>query len=158
MMNRLVTPRQVVDLAFGEAEYLSEQAVSDADIVAATSRYVVPIVGEELAERLAEGEYSELLNEYVAPALAAAVRYMIQPLISLRTGDSGLVAPKGDYFAAPTKEAVAELQLRLKCRMRELLRRLSDHLNINSRSYAEYSADSNILNRCLIDGGVVQIL
>ena len=96
MMNRLITPRQVVDLAFGEAEYLSEQAVSDADIVAATSRYVVPIVGEELAERLAEGEYSELLNEYVAPALAAAVRYMIQPLISLRTGDSGLVAPKGD--------------------------------------------------------------
>lgn len=156
-MNRLITPQQVIERAFAQAEYLSEQAVSDADIVAATSRYVVPIVGEQLAEKLAAGEYAQLLEHYVAPALAAAVRYMIQPLINLRTGDSGLVAPKGESFAAPTKEAVADLQLRLKCRMRELLKRLSDHLNSNSKSYAEYNADCNILNRCLIDGGVVQI-
>ena len=156
MMNRLITPEKVIQLAFGEAEYLSEQAVSDADIVAATSRYIRPIIGQKLAERLVENSYPELLDEYVAPALAAAVRYMVQPLINLRTGDSGLVAPKGECFGTPSKEATAELQLRLKCRMRELLRRLSDHLNSNS--YAEYNADCNILNRCFIDGGVVQIV
>ena len=157
MMNRLITPEQVIQSAFGEAEYLSAQAVSDADIVAATSRYIAPILGDELVQRLADGHYAELLEEYVAPALAAAVRYMVQPLINLRTGDSGLVAPKGEYFAAPSKQATAELQQRLKCRMRELLRRLSDHLNGNSKSYAEYNYECNILNRCLTDGGVVQI-
>ena len=156
-MTTLLTPEQVVCSAFAESECLSADVVTEADIVAATSRYITPIVGQSMVEKLAEQEYPTLMDEYVAPALAAAVRAVIQPIINLRTGDSGLVAPKGESFTTPSQSSVTALQQRLKCRQRELLKRLSEHLNNCSEEYPEYDPECNILNRCSLDGGFVQI-
>ncbi|MBQ7310587.1 MAG: hypothetical protein IJW88_03570 [Alistipes sp.] len=154
-MKRLITPEQVVSLAFSDAEYISVATISDSDIDAATNRYILPIVGQSLVDALLEQNYSALLEQYVAPALAFAVRHSIQPTLNLRTADSGLLAPRTDNYTTPSQRAVITYRSSIKNRMRELLCRLSDHLN--SAEYEEYNPKQNILNRCSIDGGFVQI-
>ncbi|MBQ2417711.1 MAG: hypothetical protein II282_05895, partial [Alistipes sp.] len=115
-MRTVITPEQTVALAFGKGNYLSADIVSSADIAAAQHRYIVPIVGEELLDMILDGDYSELVEEYVAPALAYATRLIVQPAINLRMGDSGLVAPRGEAMESPDKSAVEALMGSLKIR------------------------------------------
>ena len=78
-MKNLITNEQVISLAFADGEYLSPEVVLDSDIASATSRYIIPIVGAELYEALLNGSHQSLLDDFVAPALAMAVRTMISP-------------------------------------------------------------------------------
>ena len=157
-MKTIIDQSLVLALAFGEAEHLSHQVVGSADIIVATERYITPILGQKLTDALIEGKYSDLAEEYVAPALAFAVRLVIQPAINLRMGDSGLVAPKGEAMESPDSDAVRQLQRSLRMRTKQLLRRLSDYVERNAVQFKEYKSSENIFNRCSIDGGVVQIL
>ncbi|MBP3423590.1 MAG: hypothetical protein J6K57_00940 [Alistipes sp.] len=157
-MKTIIDQSVVLALAFGEAEHLSRQVVGSADILVAQERYIVPILGRELTDALIEGKYSEFVEEYVAPALAFAVRLVIQPAINLRLGDSGLVAPRGEAMESPDAAATRGLLRSLKVRTRELLKRLSAFVEQNKGQFAEYDSKCNIFNRCSIDGGVVQIL
>ena len=157
-MKTIIDQSLVLALAFGEAEHLSHQVVGSADIVVATERSITPILGQKLTDALIEGKYSDLAEEYVAPALAFAVRLVIQPAINLRMGDSGLVAPKGEAMESPDSDAVRQLQRSLRMRTKQLLRRLSDYVERNAVQFKEYKSSENIFNRCSIDGGVIQIL
>lgn len=157
-MKTIVDQSLVLSLAFGEAEHLSHNVVSSADIIVATERYITPILGQKLTDALKEGKYSDFVEEYVAPALAFAVRLVVQPAINLRLGDSGLVAPKGEAMQSPDGDAVKGLQRSLRVRTRQLLKRLSAFVEQNRAQFAEYDPKCNIFNRCAIDGGVVQIL
>lgn len=154
-MKCLITPEDVLKIAFCEAEYITPTTISNTDIVTATNRYILPIVGEELVVALLNGEYPTLLEQYVAPALAFAVRHTVQPTLNLRVADSGLLSPRTENHTTPQQSAVVSYATSIRSRMRELLARLSDHLD--EAGYAEYNPKSNILNRCSIDGGFIQI-
>ena len=157
MMKTIIERDAVLALAFGEAEHLSCEVVGSTDILVATERYIVPILGHKMVDALIEGKYSDFMQQYVAPALAFAVRLIIQPAINLRFGDSGLVAPKGEAMEQPNTEAVKGMQRSLRIRTRQLLKRLSAAVESNKSQFAEYESKCNIFNRCTIDGGVVQI-
>ena len=157
-MRTIIDSSQVVALAFSEAEHLSNQVASSADIAVATERYIAPILGQKLTDALIEGKYSDFVEEYVAPALAFAVRLIVQPAINLRIGDSGLVAPRGEAMEPPQAEAVRGLQRSLRVRTRQLLKRMSAFVEQNRGQFVEYEPMCNIFHRCTIDGGVVQIL
>ena len=73
-MTTLVTPREVIDLAFADGGYLPPEAIGTADIAAAEARYLLPVTGPALWQKLAEGEYPTLREEFAAPAAACAVR------------------------------------------------------------------------------------
>ena len=154
-MKPLITPEQVISIAFCEAGYLDPTTISEVDILAATNRYLLPIVGQQLLDALLEQRYVDLLDNYVAPALAFAVRHTVQPTLNLRTAEGGLTAARTESSTTPAQSAVDSYSGSIKSRMRELLVRLSDHLN--SGCYTEYNPKYNILNRCSIDGGLVQI-
>ena len=57
----------------------------------------------------------------------------------------------------PVGNGTDALMLSLRMRTRQLLKRLSNYLNSNEHSFSEYRKEYNILNRCSIDGGFVQI-
>ena len=78
-MKNLITNEQVISLAFGDGEYLSPEVILDSDIALAEDRYIVPVVGAELHQALLDGSYPTLLDDFVAPALAMAVRTVVQP-------------------------------------------------------------------------------
>ena len=156
-MKNLITNEQVIKLAFSDGEYVSPEVVLDSDIASATDRYIVPIVGTELYEEMLGGSHTTLLNDYVAPALAMAVRTMIQPSLNVRTGELGLYIPSSARSDTAIKTAVHTLHKSLRLRRQSLLKRLSNYLKRNASEFASYDAGNDIMQRCSIDGGYVQI-
>ena len=156
-MKTLITAEKVVELAFGDGEYLSPEVICEADIAIAESRYLRPVVGEEMMQAMADGSYPTLVEEYVAPALAMAVRTLIQPALNVRTGQCGLSIASTYRSDSATKSATEALLRSLVKRRRALFQRLSDHLKTNVAEYAEYELSRDAKQKCSIYGGIVQI-
>lgn len=155
-MKNIITPAEAVALAFGAGEYVPPEAVSEADIAAASHRYIEPVTGAALAAALADGAYPTLRDDYAAPALALGVRLLVQPSFDVRTGCAGSVVQRTATAEPAPAEARAAALRSVRTRMRELLRRLGRHLDDRAADYPEYDPDANILNRCTTDGGFVQ--
>lgn len=156
-MKNLITNEQVISLAFGDGEYLSPEVVLDSDIVAAAEKYILPVVGEELYEEMLNGSHRSLVDNFVAPALAMAVRTMIQPALNVRTGQTGLHISSSMRADTSTKSAAQMLQKSLYARRQVLLKRLSNHLKRHASEFASYNPEKDVLQRCSINGGYVQI-
>ena len=156
-MKNLITNEQVISLSFGDGEYLSPEVILDSDIVSAASRYIIPVVGAELYEALLDGSHRALLDDFVAPALAMAVRTMIQPALNVRTGQLGLQISSSLRADSSTKTAMHALQKSLRVRRQALLKRLSNHLKEHASEYPDYNPDNDVLQKCSIDGGFVQM-
>lgn len=156
-MKCIITREEVIAEAFTTGEYLNLQAVTEADIAAATIHYVEPIVGASLCEALCDGEYESLREEYVKSLLALAVRLEIQPTLDMRTGGCGSVVTR-TATAEPADSVIRSRHRRaLRRRVRALSHRLSRYLDENRGFYPEYDPAKNILKRCSTDGGFVQI-
>lgn len=152
-MKTLITASQVISLAFSPEEPYSSSLITTSDIIEAESRHLRPIVGDDLYNAMLQGSYGELVDDYVAPMVAAWTRYIVEPLIPSRTctihTTERITEAMNDY---------AERQMRaLGDKASTLSRRLSDHLNANCSSYAEYNPNSNPLNRCFIYGNIIQV-
>lgn len=156
-MKNLITNEQVISLAFADGEYLSPEVVLDSDIATAAYRYIIPIVGAELYEEMLEGSHPTLRNDFVAPALAMAVRTMIQPALNVCTGQAGLRISSSLRADSSTKSAMEMLQKSLRLRRQILLKRLSNYLKAHASQFPTYDAESDILQHCTIDGGYIQI-
>ena len=156
-MKTIISPAEAVALGWGTGEYVSPEAVSEADIAAASHRYLEPVIGSRMAAALADGRYEELRRDYAAPALALFVRVSLQPSMDIRTGQAGSVVQSGSG-CSPADDSARRASLRsLRRRAGELPRRLSDRLDAEGSSYPEYAPEQNILKRCSTDGGIVQV-
>ncbi|WP_307756658.1 hypothetical protein [uncultured Alistipes sp.] len=155
-MNTLITPAQVVALAFADGEYLAPETVSESDIAAAEQRYVVPVIGRALYEKLLAGTHADFAAEYLAAPLALFTRIAIQPRLDVRTGPCGTVAPHSAVYEPAGTQALRELQRSLRRQARALLRRAASHLEAYATDFPEYDPRNNILNRCQTDGSFVQ--
>ena len=154
MTKSIITPAEVIATAFSDGEYVAPEAIAEADIIAATERWVVPVAGRALLDKIAEGGYGELKSNYVAPAVALYTRLLVQPRLNAATSQLGLSVPSGTHKAAE-KSLRTELQRALKTRAQMALRRLSDYLDANAKQFAEYTPEKNILKHCSCEGGIV---
>ena len=145
-MKTILTPKQLYTYIFSEEESYTPSVVKEEDIAIVESRYLLPIVGEELYNRLLGAGYAELRLDYVVPMLCAWTRYLIEPLLRERCGL--------DHTTSTTD---AELLAHLKMVATSYSRRLSDYLNSNVDEFKEYNPIDNPLNHCSIDGNIVQI-
>ena len=149
-MRTLITTNQVVELAFGGDERAHRELIAECDIVEAEERYIRPILGDRLFEELLLGSYEELVTEYVAPAIAAWCRYVVEPHLAYRCMECG------DASVAHNERLDVTMR-HLSRRAQTLTRRLSHYLNMHSSEYEEYSPKLNPLNRCFIYGNIVQV-
>lgn len=157
MNKTLTTQTQVIELAFAEAEYMPATAVSPAEIAMAEERCVVPVTGRALYEKMLAGEYPQLRDQYVIPAVAYYTRLGMQPLTDIRSGRFGTVAPRSANCQPADRRQILDLRRSLLNKARALQRRMSQYLERNADQFPEYVSDDNILNRCSTDGGFVQI-
>ena len=150
-MKTLITAERAYALAFSTEEPYSASVITETDIAEAESRYLMPVVGEELYNAL--DTYTTLKTEYVEPMLAAWVRYIVEPHLATRCCPC--------YSEGRITEAVNDHTERVMRALKEravaLTRRLSDHLNSHSADYVEYNPKTNPLNRCFIYGNIVQV-
>ncbi|MDE5707276.1 MAG: hypothetical protein K2H69_03775 [Alistipes sp.] len=153
--NTLITPAEVIDLAFADAGYLPPDSIGAADIAAAETRTLLPVTGQSLWQSLLEGKYPALRRDYVLPAAAAAVRLGMQPMLDLRCGAGGaaLCALPGERAA--DEQTLLRSRKAQRSRLAALLRRLSDHLDACADRYPEYDARDNVLHRVSVCGGLL---
>lgn len=151
-MKTIVTPEQVVNLAYAPDGVVTVSKVSLPDIVLAEGRYLLPIIGEALYDALVAGRYQSLRDDYVAPMVAAWTRYVAEPLMEER-----LSGGYDDDYTEADVEAREAVVVRLRRTAAAFSRRLSDYLNAHSQEFVEYNPADNPLNHCIIDGGIVQI-
>ena len=156
-MKNVITNEQVISLAFGDGEYISPEVILDSDIALAADRHIIPVVGKELYQEMLNGSQSALLQDYVAPALAMAVRTIIQPALNVRTGQAGLSISSSLRSDSSTKSAINTLQRSLRNRRQALLRRLSNYLKNHASEFPSYEVSRDAMQRCSIDGGYVQM-
>ena len=153
-MTTLVTPREVIDLAFADGGYLPPEAIGTVDIAAAEARYLLPVTGPALWQKLAEGEYPTLREEFAAPAAACAVRVAMQPALDLHGGAGGTTVTKSSACQPAGQQQLAASHRALRNRLSALLHALSDHLDAHPSDYPEYAPEKNVLHRVLIAGGL----
>lgn len=156
-MKQIITKAEVVSLAFSDGEYLCPDVISSADIDSVVEKWIEPVVGDALLERVAEGGYVDFAEQYLKPTVAAYVRCQVQPRLNVVTAQAGLAVPVGSYRKAADESVRGELLLSLKARAKALRARLSEYLESHFEEFAEYDKRHNILNRCSCDGGIVQI-
>ena len=156
-MNTLITPLQVLKLAFGNGENLPPDTFGEADIAAAEQRHIIPVIGQELYEKILSGTHAEFRDEYLAAPAALFTRLALQPRLDIRTGQCGTSAPKSSWGQPADKEALRRQCRALRSEARTLLRRAVAYLDSHRREFPEYLPEKNILNRCTTDGGFVQI-
>ena len=149
-MNTLVTPVQVLKLAFGEGEYLPPEIIAEADIAGAEQRHIVPVVGRALYEKLLAGSYPDFRTEYLASPAALFTR-------AVRTEQCGTTAPKSAYAQPAGDTARRHLRRALLAQARTLLHRAAEYLRAHRDEFPEYDPENDIFNRCTTDGGFVQI-
>ncbi|MEG0788999.1 MAG: hypothetical protein RSB23_05365 [Alistipes sp.] len=156
MMKTLIQPAQVIQIAFADGEFISPETITETDIATAEQRYILPVIGLPLYEKLLANAYPPLLNDYLAPALALYTRIVVQPNLTIRTSQLGTTAPQSAcYQPAATAQIRAQMKA-LRQKARTLLHRLSEHLNANTAAYPAYNAQNNTLTHCTIDGNFIQ--
>lgn len=155
-MQNVITNEEVISLAFSDGEYVSPDVVLDSDIASAAHRYIIPIVGKELYGEMLEGSHQTLVADFVAPALAMAVRTIVQPALNVRTGQTGLYIPSSTRSDSSTRNTINSFHKSLRLRREALLKRLSDHLRGHASEYPSYNPGSDIMQKWSISGGYVQ--
>ena len=155
-MQNIITNEQVISLAFSDGEYVSPDVVLDSEIDSAAHRYIVPIVGKELYKEMLDGSHQTLVTDFAAPALAMAVRTVIQPTLNVRTGQGGLYIPTSARNDSGNRSAINGFLKSLRLRREALLRRLSDYLCDHASEYPSYNAGRDIMQKYSISGGYVQ--
>lgn len=159
MTNTLISPLQVIRRAFAADACLPPDAVTEADVAAAEQRYLVPVIGHALHQRLLGSlpANADFIERWIAPPLALCVRLLVQPRLDIRTGRCGTTAPQPADARAADASARRESRRALLAEADTLLHRLSDELDAHPETYPEYLPGENVLHRCSIHGKLVQI-
>lgn len=157
MKYNIITPAEVVELAFSDGGYIAPATIAEEDISTAIERWIKPIVGEAVLEKVEQGGYAELCQEVLKPAIAFCTRQVVQPRLNALTSQLGLAASVGSGVKAADESLRGEYMRAVKVRARTALKSMSDYLEAHAAQIKEYDSKENILNRCSCDGGFVQI-
>ncbi|MEG3048454.1 MAG: hypothetical protein RR872_07465 [Mucinivorans sp.] len=99
----LITPSEVIELAFIARETITVASIRTLKIDIAQEHFIRPRLGEELFDALMAGQYAELTQNYIKPALAQFVRYGMVDELAVSIGDRGALV-----YSASSGETVAQ--------------------------------------------------
>ena len=155
-MNKiLITAAEVVETAFGGSNNLHPEEVSEAVIVAAQRKYLLPVFGEALLEEFLAGEHATLVEEYVKLALALYVKRLLLPVLAARVGTAGVVKYIGEGYTYVDSATLLRLMRRTKADADVIVDAAVDYVELNPQSFPSYDASSNIRRSVNIDAGIV---
>jgi hypothetical protein len=158
MKTNIISPSEVVAVAFSDGAYLPPEVIAEEDIAVAVARWITPVVGEGVLQAVAEGKYPELKSDYLLPAIAHHTRLLVQPRLNCATTPMGATVVGTSTQRLPTDPMLRGLMRSLRERARHSLKRLSAYMDASSEQIAEYKTKCNVLKRCSCDGGFVQVL
>lgn len=154
-MENLISPEEVALQAFAPLDRVTPADVNPLTIAVAQERFIVPVLGAAMVEALAAGNYTELLNQSVAPALALYTRVLMIPALALRIGSVGVSRSANQYLDAATENELRSLRRTALAQAATLLQKAVTAIESAPDRYPEYDARQNIWHNCRTDGGVV---
>lgn len=154
-MENLISPDEVVELGFEPLDHITGENVSRITIGVAQERFIEPVFGGEMIEAFVRGDYADLLEGYVAPALALYVKMLMLPMMALRVSAGGVVRGGVEGLDCATDMEVQQTQRKISSQAQQLIRQAVRIIEQSPETYPEYRAGRNILNRCRIEGGVI---
>jgi hypothetical protein len=155
-METLITPAQVARMAFTGPDFITEEAVPAATILAAEQKFVRPVLGGSFCAALLRGAYPEFLTDYLQPALALYVKMLMLPSLAVQTGSAGIVEVNSRNLARAGEGKLRAAVLRVRRDALALMRRAVEYLESSpAGTWPEYDPAANVLNRCSMDGGIV---
>lgn len=149
-----MTPAEVAAAAFPGSLNGDGSFIPESTILTAQQKFLKPALNG-LYGKVIQGSYTALLEEYVKPALAFYVRYLMLPTISAQVGTTGIVQPKSSTFGSASDKAVAAIRRRTRSDATALMKRLTDHIEALPGDYPEYDPAQNVLNRISTDTGII---
>lgn len=149
-MSCLITPQEIIAIAFSPTEQISSEAIVESKIIAAEEKFLRPVLGG-LVDALRDGSYPELLREHIKPALAYYVRYGVIPDLSLKLNGMGAQIAFTVHSNAATDRQRSEMRMQAKDDADALLSRALRY--IAAGDYPEYSPQRNVRSKIIKNGG-----
>ena len=141
-MELLITPTEVLEIAFPATEQFREELIRPSLIEAAQLQHLKPIFGK-LYDQLGESQYSAFTADYLKAPLAYYIRCMVIDEMCAAVGTTGILQRKTDYGSAAS------------IRQQERLLRAIEQVESNPELFPEYEPDQNLRKTLLFKGGFV---
>lgn len=154
-MENLISPEKVASQAFAPLDHVTPDDINPLTISVAQERFIVPVLGEAIIEAMIGGDYAELTDKWVGPALALYTRALMLPALALRTGAAGVSKGSNQYLDAATENQLRSLRRTTLAQATTLLRKAVARIESAPDNFPEYDPRMNIWRRCRLDGGVV---
>lgn len=154
-MERLITPEEVVRRAFCCAGTGLAAEISEATIVAAERKYLLPVFGAEMMAQMAAGNYAEIVEKYVQPALALYVKRLLLPALAVKVGTAGVIKYIGEGFEPADESQLRRLVWRTKFDADALIDEAVEIVEASPQLYPHYNAANNVRHRVDISSGIV---
>lgn len=158
-MKRLVSPAEVLTIAFGTTHTLRESDVPEHTILAAERKFLRPVLGGELFDKLTAEESAAtdrtFVENYLKMPLALYVASLLLPTIALQVGAAGVVRVAGESFRAVDERSIVRLCRRLRSDAGVLLDSAADYLAAHPDLFPLYRPEANVRERISLKGGVI---
>lgn len=106
----LITPAEVIRMAFTPREIINPESVRTLKIDIAQEHFIRPRVGDDMFEEMTDGLHTEFVEEYIKPALAQFVRYGVITEMAVKMDNNGALvysSSSGSKETQANKTAVA---------------------------------------------------
>lgn len=154
MKTTLITPAEVLALAFPSTECQREELVGETMIETARIRWLEPVLGA-LCAVLEEERYKDFTDEYIKPALAYYVRYLALAECSAHVATFGVVQGYTAYAKTAPQETLTLLRKQARSLADTLLNKAVAHVENDPERFPEYDPEQNVGKRVLFKGGFI---
>ena len=152
-MKTLITPAEVVELAFTSDSCVRASQIPLVEIVAAQEEQLRPVFGA-LLDAMLEGQYEDVLGVWIKPALAEFVRSRVVLSLGM-VSSSGVAAHSHSGTRPATSDELLRVSREAAARARTLRARALAIVEASPELFPEYTSENNILNRIHIVGGII---
>lgn len=101
-MKTLITPKEVIEIAFPENSNINEESISYMNIHIAERKHLIAAFGNELYDALYENRYAQFVQKFIKPALAYYVKCEIMPALAISMSNSGIALTNPQYMTTAT--------------------------------------------------------
>lgn len=153
MKRLLISPEEVLEIAFGTPEGLRPELVGDVRIETAQLKYLKPVFGA-LYDRLGEEAYAPFVTDYLKLPLALYIKALTIDNAAVTIGAMGVTQTETGYAVPGSPGQLARLRQQTRTEADILLRKAVEEVERHPERFPGYDPRENILNRISCRGGV----
>jgi len=157
-MTKLITPTQVISLAFEDVNLYTTK-IKDAHIYVAQEEYLRPLLGndfyDDMIAKFGDSPYASLIADYLLIPLAYFVKYVALPELTISVSSLGmnLVQPEGT-IATTDKQAGLMRQQAMDV-ANALMNKAIRYIEDNETTFTEYNQADTVKSESKVLGGII---